>query len=83
MSVCVGLHTGTLQCENIKENSTHHATIWNISIIMEKFRVSVKVSRASLSMKGMLIELREKYSDRTSVLVSPSATAPSGQAQGY
>lgn len=41
VSVCVGLRTSTLQCENIKENGTHHATIWTISIIMEKSRVSV------------------------------------------
>lgn len=39
--VCVGLHTSPLQCENIKENGTRDATIWTISIIMEKFRVSI------------------------------------------
>lgn len=41
VSACVGLHTSNLQCENIKENGTHHATIWSISIMMEKFRISV------------------------------------------
>lgn len=81
VSVCVGLHTSTVQCENIKENGTHHATIWTISIIMEKFRVSVEVSRASHSLKGMLIELREETPAR--MHADPPAhplkvTAPSG-----
>lgn len=62
VSVCVGLHVSTLQSENIKEKGTHRATIWTISIIMEKPRVSVEVSRASHSMKGMLTELGEKTS---------------------
>lgn len=36
---CVGLHTSsTVQRKDIKEKGTHHATIWTISIIMEKFR---------------------------------------------
>ena len=45
VSVCVGLHTSTLQCENINENGTHHATIWRISIFMEKFRVGLNPKR--------------------------------------